>query len=566
LSFPPQAETDLDGVVEPTELELLNLQLGEVWLQFSKIEEELRKLNEQYTALKQLLEMLQKFTALDVDLRIFQGQKHFLNLHIGTMPARSLEHLQEAMALAEHFITTFHTDENVAYVVVVGPLEHQEKVRPVLEHADFQPLTIPPQFQDHPQQVHADLTTQMEQVQQTIKAVLAKERALAEQQYAMLAQAYQTLNRAAAYAELTETSRKRGQLALIEGWIPQAELPKLEALLQSKLNRPFVLMTRQPTPAEYPQVPSVIRHHPLLASYLALVKNYGTPRYGEFDPTIWFAVTFVLMFGSMFGDVGHGALIAGAGWYWRDKLKTFTPFFLAAGISSLFFGFLYGSIFGFEKLLPALWMSPLHDPDLMLTIALYWGIGFILVATLITIVNRWQEGDYLKALFNNTGVAGICLYMGGFYAAKQWLSTNSFDTDQQVAVLFPLLLILGYKWHENQMPLAERLLVTLVEGLESVLNYLANTLSFLRVAAFSLNHVALAIAVFTLADMIGSPANWLIIILGNLLIVVLEGAIVTIQVLRLEYYEGFSRFFSGDGRAFRPLTKGMRLKGGVDSG
>jgi len=158
------------------------------------------------------------------------------------------------------------------------------------------------------------------------------------------------------------------------------------------------------------------------------------------------------MFGTMFGDVGHGALIATAGWYFRDKLKTFTPFLIVAGFSSIFFGFLYGSIFGYEEvILPALWLSPIHNPNVMLLIALYWGIGFILLATLITVINRWREGDYASALFNNTGLAGILLYLGGFYAIQKWMATNTFDTDQQLALLLPLMIILGYKWHENKM-------------------------------------------------------------------------------------------------------------------
>ncbi len=559
MSFQPP-ETPEFYPVSLAELRTVNTQLGELWSQFSALEEQLHQCTEQQTALKQLLETLQKFADLDVDLSIFQSEKRFLNLHLGTTPAEHFQHLQEAVALAEHFVSMFHRDDNTAYVVVAGPLEHQEQVRGVLEHANFQALSIPPQFHQHPQQVHAELTADLKRLQQNIQEVLKRETELATQRHSWLVKAYHILNRAAAFARLTETSRKRGELALIEGWVPQEQLTNLETLLRRHLERPFVLTTRKPSPAEYPQVPSVTRHPAWLASYMTLVKNYGTPRYGEFDPTLWFATTFVLMFGTMFGDVGHGALIASAGWYWRDKWKTFMPFFLAAGTSSLVFGILYGSVFGFEDLFPALWMSPIHNPEWMLTIALYWGMGFILVATLITIVNRWQEGDYVKALFNTSGVAGILLYLGGFYAIRQWLATDQFDTVQQLAVVLPLSLILGYKWHENQMPVAERILVTLIEGLEAVLNYLANTLSFLRVAAFSLNHVALAIAVFTLADMIGSPTNWLVILLGNLFIVILEGAIVTIQVLRLEYYEGFSRFFSGDGRTFRPLTKGMTLK------
>lgn len=100
----------------------------------------------------------------------------------------------------------------------------------------------------------------------------------------------------------------------------------------------------------------------------------------------------------------------------------------------------------------------------------------------------------------------------------------------------------------------ERFIIVMIESYEMVINYLANTISFLRLAAFSLNHVALAITVFTLADMMDVTGYWITIILGNLFILILEGAVVAIQTLRLEYYEGFSRFFYADGYQFKPLN------------
>jgi len=555
-SFLPTAVSNQP--IELTELTTLNAQLGKLWQKISRLEDNYHQFDEKRLASKQLLDTLQQFSTLDLDLKLFHNQKRFLNLHIGTVSNQNLSHFQESITLAQHFIKIFNQDEQNTSLVIAGPLEHQEQITAVLEHADFKTLTIPPQFHSHPQRVHTELTAEIEQWQTQMDWIINKKQQLSTENHPFLQQACLTLNRAAAYAKLTPTIRGQGQLAIIEGWIPQADLPQLQTTLTTELNRPFVLDTRKPQRHEYPQVPSLIRHPRLLAPFVALVKNYGIPRYGEFDPTLLFAITFTLMFGSMFGDVGHGALIALAGWYWRKKLTPFTPILIIAGLSSMLFGFLYGSIFGFEEiLLPALWLSPIHHPNLMLTIALYWGIGFILLATLITIINRWQEGAYTAAIFDNTGLMGILLYLGGFYAAHQWITKDMFTIHQQLAIFIPLTLILGYKWHENKLALGERLLVTLIEGLESMINYLANTLSFLRVAAFSLNHAALAIAVFTLANMIATPADWLIIILGNLFIVILEGAIVTIQVLRLEYYEGFSRFFRGDGHAFQPLTQGI---------
>jgi V/A-type H+-transporting ATPase subunit I len=102
-------------------------------------------------------------------------------------------------------------------------------------------------------------------------------------------------------------------------------------------------------------------------------------------------------------------------------------------------------------------------------------------------------------------------------------------------------------------PIGEKILVVLIETLETVLGYLSNTLSFLRVAAFSINHVALMIAVLTLAGMMGTVGSILMIVFGNIFVMVLEAVIVTIQVMRLQYFEGFSRYFSADGREFAPL-------------
>ena len=101
--------------------------------------------------------------------------------------------------------------------------------------------------------------------------------------------------------------------------------------------------------------------------------------------------------------------------------------------------------------------------------------------------------------------------------------------------------------------MTEKLLISLIETYEVLISYLSHSLSFLRVAAFTLNHSALAIALFTLASMTDGSGHWLTIILGNVFILILEGAIVAIQVLRLEYYEGFSRYFNANGYLFEPL-------------
>jgi V/A-type H+-transporting ATPase subunit I len=291
----------------------------------------------------------------------------------------------------------------------------------------------------------------------------------------------------------------------------------------------------------------------LLQPFGFLVKQYGIPQYGEVDPTPLFAVTFLLMFGTMFGDVGQGAVIAGLAWYFREKLGRLYLFGVLAGVSSVLFGFLFGSIFGYEHLLPALWMSPLHDPILMLKLALGWGVIFLTLACLLAIYNRAVIGNWSGAVLGHHGVVNLVFYLALVWGGVRLATVGDFGTWPALLVAGALVVLAVHGWRHLDAPAGEKALVVFIETLETIIGYLSNTLSFLRVAAFSLNHVALAIAVFTLAGMMDTFGHIVTIILGNVFMIVLEGGIVLIQVLRLEFYEGFARYFSGDGHEFTPL-------------
>ncbi len=558
---PLDVATDLSRVVDLDELERTNIYLGDLWHELSELEEQARVLEERGTSLKQLAESLERFAALDVDLGMLQRPKTFLSMHVGTVQRANLKRLEQAASLAGHFVRPFHDAEGVVYLVVAGPAESDHDISALLQTAEFRPVSIPPEFRDHPERIRYELAAQADDLKRQYRAKSAEIDAVVAGHQEKLAEACRTLAIAAPYAELATRLRGMGGLAVVEGWIPKDDVAALGEALKSELSVPYVLTTRNPRPDERARVPSVMRHARWMRPFVALVSNYGIPRYGEIDPTVLFTLSFILMFGMMFGDVGHGAVIALSALYFRRRFPDVVPIMITAGLSSMTFGFVYGSIFGYEHVLHALWMAPLSDPLRMLEVALYWGIGFILVANALTLYNLFNEGRVEEALFDTRGIAGTLLYLGGIYAGFRWMGSGVFGLKETLAVVVPLAVVMGFKWHHFHGPYGERLLVVIVEGFESVMNYLANTLSFLRVAAFSLNHVALAVAVFTLAGMLDTAGHWITVVLGNVFIIVVEGAIVMIQVLRLEYYEGFSRFFRGDGRAFVPL----RLEGVIRS-
>jgi V/A-type H+-transporting ATPase subunit I len=217
------------------------------------------------------------------------------------------------------------------------------------------------------------------------------------------------------------------------------------------------------------------------------------------------------------------------------------------------FGLVYGSLFGYEHVIDPLWMSPMQDPVRLLMLAVVWGAAFILFGNLLAIRNLWTAGKVDEALYSGKGIAGLAFYLALCFAAYRVFSTGGFGWPESLALASTLAVIMWSHWRYSSGQLFERVLVVLIEGLEHVISNISSTLSFLRVAAFSLNHIALATAVFAIAGMLDTTGHIITVVLGNIFVIVLEGAIVAIQCLRLEYYEGFSRFFSGNGRAFEPL-------------
>lgn len=537
--------------------------LKAVWEKCSEDQERVRRLGEEHRRIRQLLRALGQFMNISVDLERLQKKSALLDVRVGTLPRANLKRFEEALGLAGYTAIRFFMNPEQVNLIIAGASGQEPEIERVLQAAGWRAMEVPAEFRGRPAEVRRELTGRM-------TSLVGQRRQENEQRRAELSQddlrgrlldAAHTLARAAPYADLASLMRGRGSLATVSGWVPENRLPSLSRMLEEHFGDRFVLRARPPRTDERMLVPSVIVHHRWLRPFASLVLNYGVPRYGEIDPTVPFAVSFILMFGMMFGDAGHGAVIAIAGFLLRRRLGQYAPLAVAAGLSSTVFGLLYGSVFGFEHVLPALWMSPLSDPLRMLEVALAWGVGFILAATLLTIRNRIADGRIREALLDSHGAAGLLLYLGLLGGAWRVASTGELDAVTAMVPSIALAAILAHVWRKNTGTAAgERLLISVMEGFESVMAYVSNTLSFLRLAAFSLNHVALSIAVFTVGNMMHAAGYWLTVVLGNIFILVLEGAIVAIQTLRLEYYEGFSRFFGGDGRPFRPLALGNRQK------
>jgi len=353
---------------------------------------------------------------------------------------------------------------------------------------------------------------------------------------------------------------RHGDFVVFVGWAPQLALPELTMSLQQlgaalvELRAPW---GRQP--------PTLLAPAPAAEPFRPLLTTYGAVPYDDVDPTPFVAITYCLMFGMMFGDVGDGALIVLAALALSrshsprlSALRKVWPMIAAAGASAVLFGALYGELFGPTKLLPTLWLAPLDSPTRLLVVAIAAGIGLLTAGYVIAIVNRLREGGALLALTADSGVPGLALLAGGVLAVlgtvthAVWMTPAGFAI---VAVaIVPLALGLGAEAGGG----ATAILEVLISVLDTLLRLFSNVFSFARLAAFGLMHAAIGQVVLHAAgSLTGSPLGDLAAVaaftLGWGAAFALEGLVASVQALRLEYYELFSRLFVREGRPFRPF-------------
>lgn len=351
---------------------------------------------------------------------------------------------------------------------------------------------------------------------------------------------------------------KRNEVTALVGWTPDPARKELAGRL-AEVGGALVPLP----PPRGVEPPSLLSTRGLRRSLSPLVATYGTVPYSDVDPTPIAWVAYVLMFGMMFGDAGHGALLLVAaaallaGWpRWLSRFRRAWPFVAGAGVTAVFFGLLYGEFFG--PTLPVLWLSPLDQPVPLLVAAL--GVGAVLLACAYAVgmVNRWREGGWALALYDASGVAGCSVFAGaGLVLAGVRFVLPALMVVGGVLVLVGLILaFVGFSVAAGGGGSA--VVQATVELFDLVVRLGANVVSFARLAAFGLTHAALGAIVWS-----GTTALWhrggaalvaafLVFVVGNALAFALEALVAGVQALRLEYYELFSRLFRGQGRPFRP--------------
>jgi len=563
-----------EGRLDPAE------DLASIEEELHQVEEQTHDLRDRQEVLSQQLERwellgqsmgtLAPLSVSISDLREFQH----LHLVAGTIPSENLARLEASLFRIPYTIIPVHHYRGRVLIFAFSAQEHAAILDRALESAFLDPLTLPEEFEGTAQEVLDQIQRNRQETETELAKLREEKQIMSENLAPQLLSLWTRIRRDRAISDAMAHFGHRGRVYLIAGWVPKNRVDEVRLAVEEVTEGRVTFEENSPyAPGERVQVPTLLRHSRLLKPVEGLVSTYGTPGYRELDPTPLVAITFILMFGVMFGDFGHGLVLALFGTVLTLRLipqlanlADLGIILIFAGLSSSLFGLLFGSVFGMEGVIPQLWINPLDDILILLGASIVFGVILLNIGFAFRLATAARQGNYKEAIFDRNGVAGLLLYWSLLGMVVSIATGNGLPIWLVgIALLLMLTLFLAEpltRLIEGKRPLAEGNLPELAvqyffELFEALISYLSNTLSYVRLGAFAVAHVGLSLVVFLLADMVGqgSPVLRLLIIIGgNLFIIGFEGLIVAIQTLRLEYYELFGKFFKGEGIPFKPLT------------
>lgn len=380
-----------------------------------------------------------------------------------------------------------------------------------------------------------------------------------------------------AFSKIKSKSCYQKDTFIIIGWVPKEYAGQIKKELSSIKDINVQLSDAKNEVKHSP--PVKLKNKFFAKPFEFYTEMYGLPSYNEIDPSLFIAITYTILFGIMFADLGQGIVLLIVALFMYFKMKMpLGRLLIPCSISSMIFGTIFGSFLGFEHALDFIYkdffnlkekpFEVLKSENITTIIFTAIGIGvfLLILAMIINIIVSFKKHDIGRALFDSTGIAGLVFYSSLVYAlmGQFLLNIQVFSlTYVLLLIVLPLLLIFFREPltklinHEKDLfpdGVGGYIAENFFELFEIVLSFFTNTMSFLRVGAFVLVHAGMMLVVFAISDMLNPVGSVIVIIIGNIIVIALEALLVGIQVLRLEYYEMFSKFYEGDGKKYEPIN------------
>lgn len=565
---------------------LPEVSLDEAMDTVTRISSDLKAWDQEETTLEQRVESLEEsrarispFTDLNYNLSTILHFK-YIRFRFGRIPK---EYFQKFTDYVYDTIDTVYykcsEDEEYVWIVYFVPESISKKIDAIYASMHFERYLIPDEYEGTPLEAGEALDQKIGDMKNRIADLENKRRECLEKNRDAILEAAARLERYDKNFNVRKmaasTTHKSSTFYILCGWMTKDQAA---AFREEIKNDPDVfLIVEEDHGNVISKPPTKLKNPGIFRPFELFIRMYGLPSYEELDPTILIGITYSFLFGFMFGDAGQGlCLLAGGFLLYRLKKMSLAAIISCCGFFSTIFGLLFGSVFGFEDVITPLWLRPadamttlpfIGKLNTVFVVSISIGMGIILLTMVLNIINSLREKDAEKLWFDTNGVAGLVFYGSLVLAVVLFMTGHVLPGSAVLAVMFGVPLLLMF-FKEPLTAFLEKKARTAAPGgkamfviqgffelFEVLLSYFSNTLSFVRVGAFAVSHAAMMEVVLMLAGAEAGSPNWLVVVLGNLFVCGLEGLVVGIQVLRLEYYELFSRFYRGSGREFKPYGK-----------
>ena len=581
-SFYDQLEDPSQITPEPMDIESAIQTVRKIQEDSRRLEEEKARLQSEHAEVLDPLKIIRPFKDLNFDVSSILKFK-YIHYRFGRIEKQYLQKFEKY--IYDNLDTLFikcGEDDLYVYGVYFVPEHQAHKVHAVYSSMHFERIFIPDEYQGTASEAFAKLDARHREIHNALDANKEASRKFLVDNSIRIVSAKAALDACSSSFDIRRlaacTPGDNNTFYILCGWMTEKDALAFQKDIQND-EKIFCLMEDQKAPANK-KPPTKLKNPKLFKPFEMYIKMYGLPAYNEIDPTWFVAITYSFIFGAMFGDVGQGlVLFLGGLILYRTKHMDLAGIISCAGVFSVFFGFMYGSFFGFEDILKAIWLKPMSKMmdvplvgklNAVFVIAIGFGMFIILICMIFNIINSVRRKDAEKTWFDSNAVAGLVFYGSIVLTVGLFISGKKLPAAAVLVIMFGVPLILMFL-KEPLTNLVEKkseifpeqkgmfFVQSFFELFEVLLSYLSNTLSFLRIGAFAVSHAAMMEVVLMLAGATngGSP-NWVVVVLGNIFVCAMEGLIVGIQVLRLEYYEIFSRFYSGNGREFQPFMKAVK--------
>jgi len=527
-------------------------------------------IDEEINALSDTISQVRAFRRLKVPVEDIP-EFSFLHFATGRIDEEQLDDFRQEAGPNVVTVLLETSEEGEARIVSISSKKGRWAMESALEKYGFISEPLSGRYEGLPEEIYEHARKRLEQLHNRKEELAVELRELGRRYGDELLRYRRRLRIQQKIYQAEENFGRTSSTCVITGWVPAASAERLgERLLELTGDR-AVLELRDPLPSEQ-RVPTLMRHGKLIKPFQLLVSNYGFPGYREIEPTILVGASFLVMFGVMFGDVGQGLVLALGGLMLArsraaERVRDMGSIMAWAGLAAIGGGALFGEFFGWH--FHPLWLELMEgrNPMVLLGSCVALGIFMVSLGLVLNIVNCLRRRDYAAATADKNGLAGLSFYWGALLLGILY-ATGAAPGGLPAALLLgvPILVIFfrtpivafarrGKTLHAGP----EGWIESGMDVFEMIVSFLSNTVSFVRVGAFALAHGGLAVAVYSLAGMVRElPAGVVpaaaVIVLGNALIIAFEGMVVSIQCLRLEYYEFFTKFFKGEGVPFKPFS------------